>query len=108
MAYCDRRLDGVEQWYLYTPKDARMRISDEVRASVCFLSAKSTTASTVDAPHYAGTGFLVGVPCKDPRLPGTGGFIYLVTARHVVAKAIEGLEDMQVRLNLKQGGVDHP
>src|SRR5215216_195757 len=56
-----------------------MQIPDEALNCVVFLCAPSTTASGPSA-DLRGTGFFVAIP---EAAPNTGGWVYLVTAKHV-------------------------
>jgi hypothetical protein len=53
-----------------------------------------------------GTGFFVGV--KEPTKPEKF-FGYIVTAKHVIQKGKDGafVEDLTIRVNKKNGGVEH-
>lgn len=76
--FIDLRLAGARAHYLSPPKDANMRIPDQLIKCVGFV------AHDREPVQYGGTAFIVGVRGED----GEGGFLHLVTAKHV-AEAIE-------------------
>lgn len=98
--YCDTRIGGIEKWYYLTPKDAEMRIPDDLLDTVCFLCVKvQGKYGLID--YFIGTGFLIGRPSKQSGF----NFTYLVTARHVLDDArAEGYTTFYVRLNTLDGG----
>jgi hypothetical protein len=100
MMYVDRRLGGIEKWYLHPPPDYDMRVPDELRKCVVFIGVtvrSDQPDEPSEQPRYEGTGFFVALPSTrvDDIL-----FTYLVTAKHV-ADNVEG--DFWVRQNLVSG-----
>jgi len=80
-----------------------MRVDDELLKSVVFIGHTEYVAEPgkADIERYDGTGFFVTVPS---RRPGVFPFVYLVTAKHVIAKTAP---NFWVRENLKAGGIHH-
>ena len=96
--YCDTRLGGVKRWYYNKPKDANMRLPDEVIDSVCFLCVKARD-DYGEYDHFIGTAFFVS--CRFPS--SAHPYTYLVTARHVIKGAKkDGHTDFYVRLNYRK------
>lgn len=96
MVYVDRRLLGVERWCLGEPKDARMRLGEQILRSVAFIGAGTASGDF----HIGGTAFIVGVPFANDE---TRGHHYLVTAKHNIAGARK-YGTVGVRVNLLGGG----
>lgn len=95
--YKDTRLGGIEKWYDIPPKDAKMRIPDDLLESVCFLAVKGKNGYQI-----FGTGFFVGLT-KD-----NFHFVYLFTAQHLITYAENlGFSTFYARLNKKEGGFEY-
>jgi hypothetical protein len=92
--YTDCRLGGIPRYYVSSEED-KMLVPDEVRKCVVFLLFLNKNQKF----RFAGTGFFVGVRV------GFVSFIYLVTAKHVIAgigqKSIDN--KVYIRINDKQG-----
>jgi len=73
-----------------------MRIPDAVKKCVVFIGIEAQIEH-VPAIIYLGTGFIVSVKSTIGRM----SFIYLVTARHIVASIAE--RDFYIRANTKDG-----
>ena len=100
--YKDTRLFGIEKWYHTAPKDAYMRTPDAIRDAVCYVCVKLAGGELAGSYKPIGTAFLVGVD------EFTYQFCYVVTAKHVIDQARKhGFEDIYLRLNTKEGGVDY-
>lgn len=97
--YCDSRLGGLPRWYIGRPKDAKMRVPDELLECVCFLAVKVRENGT-EVYKYGGTGFFVQVPSEEPN---GGYYIYFITARHCVKDAQE-YGTLYLRANTRDGG----
>ena len=98
--YCDTRLGGVKRWYIGRPKDADMRIPDDVLDSVCFICVKVPGGHGAEVDFFIGTGFFVSVPSRHPDI----NYLYLVTARHVLDGARkQGYSEFYFRLNRTDG-----
>lgn len=98
--YCDSRLFGVERWYYDKPKDADMRVPDEILESICFLCVKVQGEGSV-FDHFIGTGCFIQIPSTLTNM----GFCYLLTDKHVIEGAKDaGYKDIFVRLNTRNGG----
>lgn len=101
--YRDIRLGGVPRLSIGPPRDAAMRVPDEVLKSVAFLCIR-TIEDGVEKYRYCGTGFFVAVPSiVNPER----NFIYFVTARHNVQKAAQLGELLYVRVNTHSGDSQH-
>jgi hypothetical protein len=100
--YTDGRMGGVKRYYFGPkPKDFHMRVSSELKNSVCFLCGKEDDGSY----NVRGTGFFVSVP--DELEPKDVWYIYLVTAKHIVDQAkADGYPNFHLRINRRDGGVD--
>ena len=92
--YCDRRFPDAPRWYLGEPKDARMRLPDDILRAVAFVGVRLGNEVV-----YGGTAFLTSVPFE--KAPDRC-VIYLVTARHVVTE-LQQHGDLCVRFNHKTG-----
>jgi hypothetical protein len=93
--YCDTRLYGQERFILGDPREALMRVPDDLLQCVGFLCVQSGEWL------YGGTGFFVRVMSEaDPVNVWYG---YFVTAKHCVLKAQE-YGDLHIRLNGRKGG----
>jgi hypothetical protein len=93
--YYDRRLGGVAQAVYGDPRDAHMRLPDEILDSVVFLVTKEKGADEIEK-RCRGTAFFVSVPSaysKEITYP------YLVTAKHNIAKVIKEGHELYVRMN---------
>jgi len=94
--YCDRRMGGTERWFFSEPPDTNMRIPNWVRKCVVFLAYRDDTGKV----YLAGTGFLVFRPVSDI----VGGFVYLVTAAHVIQGIKDkGCDKVFIRIDFKDG-----
>lgn len=102
MTYCDRRLGGVERWYVTRPKDAGMRVDSNILKTVAFLCTR-TIKNGIHRDVYRGTGFFLA--WCDPEDPPHIGVIYFVTARHIVERARGAGQQLYVRANVRSGGV---
>src|SRR4051812_7549635 len=76
----DRRLGGLNRWRLVESAGELMQVPDEMRKCVAFLWYKNAQGQ----PRLAGTAFFVAVEEEDCK---EVGFIYVVTAKHVIAAA---------------------
>ena len=96
--YRDTRLGNVEKWYHTVPKDAYMRIPDELIKSVCFISVKLPDGDGKFLMTTLGTGFFVELT------EGDYSCRYLITAKHVLddAKRIN-VDTVFLRVNVKNG-----
>jgi hypothetical protein len=98
MLWVDRRIGGVRTYRLLRPGEVPMQVPDEIRKCVCFIYSKEADGSVMPR----GTAFFVSVP----RTQGlAGNFVYLVTARHVLAKLKHRRPDGEflLRLNAADG-----
>jgi hypothetical protein len=91
--YCDRRVFGVERWYLQKPAGADLRLPDDIKTSVCFLFVKKGNAQL-----YGGTAFFV--VHEETPIIYTG---FMVTARHCVESAYQDYGNLYARINVKSG-----
>jgi len=97
MAYCDRRLYGVERWSMEPPEGANLWIPPDMAKAVCFLCVQRKGEW-----RYVGTAFFVSHQEKGfPDLR----WDYLVTAKHCVTKAFSEFGNLSCRLNVIGGGV---
>lgn len=96
----DNRLGGMTRYYLASQGENLMRVPDEVRESVAFIVYESK-----EGPKIAGTAFFVGMDIEG--LKGMG-FVYVVTAKHVIdgisKKSIN--QKVYLRCNFRNGGAD--
>src|SRR5688500_17466283 len=101
MTYVDRRLGGVDRWYLHRPRELDMRVPDELLKCVVFIgTTEYPDGSSEHAEHtLEGTGFIIclSVPGHTDKF-----FAFIVTAGHV-ADRTEG-KDCWIRANTKDGG----
>ncbi|HLL75892.1 MAG TPA: serine protease [Pyrinomonadaceae bacterium] len=105
--YCDTRFFGIERWYYGRPKDADLRIPDDILKSVCFLLVRPTNERGQEYDHYIGTAFFVIIDRTIDNTPYSSTpslapvrFAYLVTARHVIDNYKKaGYTQFYVRLN---------
>ncbi|MDQ4121566.1 MAG: serine protease [Acidobacteriota bacterium] len=100
--YKDTRLAGVEKWYHLPPKDAYMRVPDNIPKCICYLCYKIGGGAAAGKYNAIGTGFIV-------KVEEFGySFIYVVTARHVIDEHKRTKTDqLYLRLNTRAGGVDY-
>lgn len=107
--WADHRFAGSNQLWVSPPKDAFVRVPDQVLKTAVFLG--------VDGPRgreYGGTGYIVSVDygpgqVLHERLDGITTvsrypFRFLVTAAHV-AEELEGAVDFYIRANLRDGSL---
>jgi hypothetical protein len=95
--YCDRRLGGLERWYLSRPQDY-MVIPDEIRKCVCFVGLEKAGGEKV----LFGTAYFMGRPLENLI---DRWFCYVVTAKHVIeAIRDKGVDSVWLRLNLRGSG----
>jgi hypothetical protein len=97
----DDRIGNTPRYVLLEEGERLMRVPDEVRKCAVFIYYKS-----YEGEKLAGTGFFIQIP---PDTEGEGlGFIYIVTAKHVIdgisAKSIDG--KVRVRFNIKDKGAN--
>ena len=59
-AIADRRMGGIERWYLKSPKDIKMIIPDAVKTCVVYLGKDYGDGKELDI-RYGGTGFFVAI-----------------------------------------------
>jgi hypothetical protein len=106
--WTDRRYAGSEQVWLRPPKDAFMRVPDQVLKSSVFIGK-----DTANGIEYGGTGYIISVDygpgyaftTLGPKgIVGTTRYplMFLATAAHV-AEELEGF-DFYIRANKKKGG----
>src|SRR5437667_11250150 len=94
--YEDRRRGGEPRWSVGPPRDALMRVPDDLVACPIFIGGRDSSGRR----HYRGTAFMVWMPPVDEREFGAP---CLVTARHNVRKAMETYGNVWVRLNTPGG-----
>jgi len=109
--WTDRRFAGSEQLYLCPPKDAFVRVPDQILKTAVFLGLDSPTGR-----EYGGTGYVVSVEygpghaitSHDERGAATVRypFMFLVTAAHVAEKLEH--TDFYIRANKKDGSLAEP
>ncbi len=100
--YKDTRLGGMEKWYHIPPKDAFMRIPDDITKCVCFLCYKITNGDYAGTYRAIGTCFFVEVR------EFNYSFIYIATAKHLLDEMERGkLKELHLRLNRKDGEVGY-
>src|SRR5215211_3125075 len=88
--YVDYRLGGVPRWSLGEPKDARVRVPDDLLNTTVFIGGRNSDGRL----EYRATGFFVGLPTTRVEL----GWPCLVTARHNVEKARAEFGNVWVRV----------
>lgn len=100
----DYRLGNIPRAFVTdNEKDINMQIPDEIRKCVVFLGHSNKDKTEI---VLKGTGFFVGIdyPNKDRT------FVYLVTARHIIANIKERKlavdNNIFIRINKKDGGFD--
>ena len=76
-----------------------MRVPEKMTKCVAFIASKAPSEASY---HYRGTAFFIGV--DSPRFPETRGYVFTVTAKHVVRGAQARGEELFLRLNLTAGG----
>lgn len=96
--YSDARSGGDKQWTLGNPKDARMRVPEEILDCVGFLCTRRRGGGL----DYIGNCFFVETTAECNEEPG---YHYLVTAKHVVDYGLSH-GGLLLRLNTTDGGVD--
>jgi hypothetical protein len=108
LVWVDRRFGGMEQVWLQPPKDAFVRVPDEILKTAVFLGRE-----TDKGLEYGGTGYVISVhygpgyaftteaagTINASRYP----LMFLVTAAHV-AEELEGF-DFHIRSNFKDGSL---
>lgn len=97
--YADRRLGGVEQWVYGPEPGAGMRVPDEVKECVCYVCSKTDEKYSCGA-----TAFFVSVPAESTD---ELSFVYVVTAKHNLAKVEARGSDVYLRVNLAAGGAKY-
>jgi hypothetical protein len=93
--YVDRRCGGQPRYSMGPPKDALMRIPDDLLHTTVFLGGKDSDKQL----HYRATAFIVGMPSERADF----GWPCLVTARHNVVKAMQAYGNVYVRVNIEDG-----
>jgi hypothetical protein len=95
----DQRVGGLVRYRLLEDVGELMRVPDEIRKCVAFLWYKNARGEG----RLAGTAFFVSVGAESE--PGIN-FIYLVTAKHVIAAARANSSEgtIYLRVNLIEGG----
>ncbi len=88
----DYRIGNVPRHYLRFDENPLMQVPDEVRKCVAFLICKHKGSY-----HPAGTAFLVGTPMK---IAPEHGFVYMVTAKHVIDGIRDDSDDQRVYIRL--------
>jgi hypothetical protein len=78
-----------------------MRLDESFLRTVCFLCSRRVDAG-VESYEYKGTGFFIAY--QDRGLAENMGFVYFVTAKHVVEKA-RTFGPLYARVNEQGGGV---
>jgi hypothetical protein len=93
--YTDYRLGGYPKHYFSHEEDF-MQIPDDIRKCVVFLKYRDSNQNE----QFAGTGFFIGTKQENSV------FVYLVTAKHVVAGIESKSKDGKVliKMNNKNGG----
>jgi hypothetical protein len=94
----DRRIGGVPTWVLGGDPRSLMRVPEKITQCVAFLASKAPSEANY---HYRGTAFFVGV--DSPASPETRGYVFVVTAKHIIRRAQALGEDVFLRLNMKDG-----
>lgn len=110
--WTDRRFAGSEQLWLSPPRDAFMRVPDQVLKTAVFLGVDTATGR-----EYGGTGYIVSVDygpgyVLEEQIETTTvreryPFMFLVTAAHVAEKLEEAV-DFYVRANSQDGTLAEP
>ena len=93
--YIDRRRGGEERWSLGLPRDALMRVPDDLLTCPLFFGGRDSGGHL----HYRATAFFIIAPTERRDL----GALCLVTARHNVERAIAEYGNVWVRLNTRDG-----
>ena len=99
----DYRLGNIPRPYVTdNEKDINMQIPDEIRKCVVFIAHLDKNNQKI----LKGTGFFVSIETPDKSM----NFVYLVTARHIVANIISHKlavdNNIWIRINKKIGGFD--
>ena len=99
----DYRLGNVPRPYVAdNKKDINMQIPDEIRKCVVFIAHLDKNNQKI----LKGTGFFISIEALDKSI----NFVYLVTARHIIAKIIShnlALDNnIWIRINKKMKGFD--
>ena len=89
--FVDVRLAGSKIRWLSPPRDINMRVPDQIIKCTGFIS------HDMSIPKYMGTMFVVGVESE----LGGGGYLHLVTAKHVADKIDPG--PFMIAMNGKDG-----
>lgn len=110
--WTDRRFAGSEQVWLSPPKDAFMRVPNQVLKTAVFLGI-----DTASGREYGGTGYIVSVDYGPGYVSEERGesvtsterypFMFLVTAAHVAEKLEEAV-DFYIRGNKLDGTLTEP
>ena len=95
--YCDRRLGGLERWVIGDPREALLRIPDQVLSCVFFLAV-----GVPDNLKCGGTGFFLSAIRSEAV--SDRSYVYLVTAKHSIENAKQLPGTLYLRLNTKDGG----
>jgi hypothetical protein len=96
--YHDDRLYGLQTVVCGDPRDAEMRIPDELLKSVVFICKQGN--SKASKYEFLATAFLFSVTIPEHPLPQC---VYLVTAKHVIERSQFRGYDLEARVN-KRGG----
>lgn len=100
--YTDTRCGRDPKYFNERPPDWNMRIPDQILNCVCFLCVKLNGGENAGLYKPIGTAFFVGVGEENV------GFVYLVTARHVIDAAKQlNADTIYARLNIKGGRFEH-
>ena len=105
----DRRFAGIERLYVCPPKDAFVRVPDQVLKTAVFLGIE--TAAGIE---YGGTGYIISAEygpgytftCKESdgvTIDTCYPFMFIATAAHVAEK-LEGF-DFYIRANKRDGSL---
>jgi hypothetical protein len=95
--FLDTRLGNTPRWFLEPPKDWAMRVPEQIRSNVVFLGEIEPRGDE-RSTRFAGTGFFALVPSVASP---DRGYLYLVTAKHVVDQLSRG--DWVMRANTNDG-----
>jgi hypothetical protein len=100
--FIDARMGGVKHYYHGSkPKDFEMRVSSDLKSSVCFLCGKKEDGSY----DVLGTGFFLSFPSE--LQPKDVWYVYLVTAKHIIDEVkAKGYPNFHLRINTRHGGVE--
>lgn len=90
MLYCDPRLGEAERWIIGDPRNALMRVPDDILHCVAFLCVKGR-----EQYRYGGTGFFLAVDSESRA----GFYSYFITAKHCVERAQQQYDKLYLRLN---------